>query len=179
MHEVNFKQMYQIISFLLQYPTEEMDESFSHIRETVKEMNHPQIYDHVDRFLTIIESTPFAKWEQHYIDYFDFGKKTNLYVTYYEFGEERERGLSLLKLKDFYKRAGFAIAENELPDYLPAMLELAAYMDEKDRREFFQTYIEAIKHIREGLVAEGSFYTLLFDALFIAFELDELYVKVS
>lgn len=178
MHNVHFKKMYQIISFLLQYPTEEMKQSFSDIRETVEEMNYLQLYDHVDRFLTVIESVPFAEWEQHYIDYFDFGKKTNLYVTYYEFGEERERGLSLLKLKEFYNKAGFTIAENELPDYLPAMLELAANMDETDRKTFFQTYVEAIKQIREGLVEEGSFYMLLFDALFIVFELD-IFVKVS
>lgn len=179
MHLVHFQPMYQILSYLMQYPTKEMRESFPQIRETIEEMKHVQIYDHIDRFLTLIESTSFDEWENHYIDYFDFGKKTNLYVTYYEFGEERERGLSLLKIKEAYENAGFSIKENELPDYLPAMLEFAAYVDEKDRKVFFHTYAHAIKGIREGLVQEGSFYTLLFDALFIVFELDGIFVPVS
>lgn len=178
MEEINHSQMYKIISYLLQYPNEEMKKAFPSLLETVEEMNHPQVTDHIERFLTIIEDTDFDAWEQHYIDFFDFGKKTNLYVTYYEFGEERERGLQLLKIKGIYEEAGFAVAENELSDFLPLMLEFSGHAEEKDRAKLLQSNVKAIKGIREGLVKEGSFYTLLFDALFIVLELEKIYEEV-
>ena len=37
-----------------------------------------------------------------YVNTFDFGKKTNLYITYMSNGEQRERGMDLLFLKNYY-----------------------------------------------------------------------------
>lgn len=61
-----------------------------------------------------------------YVDTFDLSRGTSLYLTYYRHGDTRERGMALAALVDAYRSAGFAPAPGELPDFLPAMLELAA-----------------------------------------------------
>jgi nitrate reductase delta subunit len=61
-----------------------------------------------------------------YVETFDLRRGTSLFLTYYRHGDTRERGLALTALVDAYRAAGFGLASGELPDFLPALLELAA-----------------------------------------------------
>ncbi|HET9075654.1 MAG TPA: nitrate reductase molybdenum cofactor assembly chaperone [Acidimicrobiales bacterium] len=61
-----------------------------------------------------------------YVDTFDMRRGTSLYLTYYRHGDTRERGMALTALVDAFRQAGFAVVPGELPDFLPALLELAA-----------------------------------------------------
>ncbi|MGH9083373.1 MAG: nitrate reductase molybdenum cofactor assembly chaperone, partial [Acidimicrobiales bacterium] len=46
--------------------------------------------------------------------------------TYYRHGDTRERGMALTALVDAFRSAGYRVVPGELPDFLPALLELAA-----------------------------------------------------
>ena len=61
-----------------------------------------------------------------YVETFDLCRGTSLYVTYYRHGDTRERGMALTALIDAYRASGYAVVPDELPDFLPALLELAA-----------------------------------------------------
>lgn len=61
-----------------------------------------------------------------YVDTFDLKRGTGLYLSFYRHGDTRERGMALAALADTYRAAGFRLASGELPDFLPALLELAA-----------------------------------------------------
>ena len=61
-----------------------------------------------------------------YVDTFDLRRGVCLYLTYYRHGDTRERGMALTALVDAFRGAGFGVVSGELPDYLPALLELAA-----------------------------------------------------
>lgn len=61
-----------------------------------------------------------------YVATFDLRREISLYLTYYRHGDTRERGMALAALVDAYRAAGFAPTPGELPDFLPALLELAA-----------------------------------------------------
>ena len=61
-----------------------------------------------------------------YVDTFDLRRRRSLHLTYYRHGDTRERGMALTALVDAYRVAGFRVAPGELPDFLPALLELAA-----------------------------------------------------
>lgn len=74
-------------------------------------------------WLSAMEGTQAAST---YVDTFDLSRGTSLYLTYYRHGDTRERGMALAALVDAYRSAGFAPTPGELPDFLPAMLELAA-----------------------------------------------------
>jgi nitrate reductase delta subunit len=61
-----------------------------------------------------------------YVETFDLRQGVCLYLTYYRHGDTRERGMALAALVDAFRGAGFGVVPGELPDYLPALLELAA-----------------------------------------------------
>ena len=60
-----------------------------------------------------------------YVDTFDLRRRRTLHLTYYRHGDTRERGMALAALVDTYRAAGVRVAPGELPDFLPALLELA------------------------------------------------------
>ncbi|MGH9056408.1 MAG: nitrate reductase molybdenum cofactor assembly chaperone, partial [Acidimicrobiales bacterium] len=61
-----------------------------------------------------------------YVETFDLRRGTSLHLTHYSHGDTRERGMALSALAGSYRDAGFRVDPCELPDFLPALLELAA-----------------------------------------------------
>jgi nitrate reductase delta subunit len=105
-----------------------------------------------------------------YVNTFDFGKKTNLYVTYMSSGEQRERGMDLLFLKNYYKLQGFSVTDKELPDYLPIMLEFASLVEDEKIKPVFERYFENIKEIEKHLVEANNLYRHILTAAVRALE---------
>jgi nitrate reductase molybdenum cofactor assembly chaperone NarJ/NarW len=64
-----------------------------------------------------------------YVQLFDFRRRCCLHLTYYTCGDTRKRGEALVIFAAPYKAAGLEILDGELPDYLPAVLDLAALDD--------------------------------------------------
>ncbi|WP_068672606.1 nitrate reductase molybdenum cofactor assembly chaperone [Oceanobacillus sp. Castelsardo] len=159
---------YQMISFLLSYPSKELKEMLPEIKEEIEGIGKDEVNDKLLSFIKEIEDRTLDEWITHYIEHFDFGKLTNLYVTYLKLGEQRERGLELLKLKKYYEAHGFDVTDKELPDYLPLMLEFCAHVSVETSNELLQMHGKAIAEIHGKLKEQDSFYSLLFDALFLA-----------
>lgn len=61
-----------------------------------------------------------------YVQTFDFRRRCALHLTYYTCGDTRRRGEALVGFAEAYRRAGLEITGGELPDFLPALLDLAA-----------------------------------------------------
>ncbi|GIJ23019.1 nitrate reductase molybdenum cofactor assembly chaperone [Micromonospora lutea] len=61
-----------------------------------------------------------------YVELFDFRRRCALHLTYYSCGDTRKRGEALVGFIAAYKAAGVEVIDGELPDYLPAVLDLAA-----------------------------------------------------
>ncbi len=64
-----------------------------------------------------------------YVQLFDFRRRCCLHLTYYTCGDTRNRGAALVAFSAAYREAGLHVADGELPDYLPAVLDLAAVHD--------------------------------------------------
>jgi nitrate reductase delta subunit len=64
-----------------------------------------------------------------YVELFDFRRRCCLHLTYYTAGDTRLRGEALVGFADAYREAGLRVCDGELPDYLPAVLDLAATED--------------------------------------------------
>jgi len=65
-----------------------------------------------------------------YVQLFDFRRRCCLHLTYYTAGDTRKRGEALVLFAAGYKQAGVEVVDGELPDYLPAVLDLAAVDDD-------------------------------------------------
>lgn len=161
---------YQVVSYLLRYPGRDLKTELEDIRILCTEMESKEVQRHIAIFLEELEKSDIEQITDHYIDHFDFGRLTNLYVSYLKLGEQRERGLELLKLKMIYEAYGFVPTEEELPDYLPLLLEFCACAPEAGRKEVLEMHGKAINEIRGRLREEGSYYAALLDGLFCLME---------
>jgi nitrate reductase delta subunit len=170
MSDNTIQQVFQLCSFLLNYPNQEFVDSFEEIEEEIESWSLSAIKIELYQFCQTAKTLTPSELIATYVETFDFGKKTNLYITYMSNGEQRERGMDLLFLKNYYKLHGFAATDKELPDYLPIMLEFASRVDEEEIKPVFERYLENIKEVERHLVHEENVYRHILKATVLALE---------
>lgn len=158
--------MYKLLSFLLRYP--EGDEFWSGVDETrtylEEDLPDSPARTWLLQTLDAWASCDPTELRREYIQTFDFREKTCLYVTAHEYGDSRERGVALIQLHQLYRLAGFEASTDELPDYLPWLLEfLAVKPDEVDTEDLERRIAQVCHRILDNL-GDDSFYNTLFCA---------------
>ena len=111
--------VFPVLSVLLQYPDERLVTGREELLAAVGDAR-------LHAFVGAIEAVPLRELQDEYVATFDFDRRASLYLTYHVHGDRRQRGLELVRMKRRFLEAGFELAENELPDYLPALLEFAS-----------------------------------------------------
>lgn len=117
---------YKLASLLLQYPTATLIEGLDHLDAVASDVSPRASRDALARFLAWLRVTPPEEVAQHYVETFDLRRRCALYLTYFRYGDTRKRGMSMLAVKSAYRAAGFTPTDDELPDYLPMVLDFAA-----------------------------------------------------
>lgn len=102
---------------------------------------------------------------EHYVETFDRRRRCCLYLTYYAVGDTRHRGAAILAFKQALAAAGYEMTGDELPDYLPVVLELSARSDDEVARALLASHREGIEVLRSALADLGSPYALLVEAV--------------
>lgn len=119
----------------------------------------------LDRFFAWYRSQTLDQLRQSYVDNFDFDRRRSLHLTYQLHGDSRQRGLALLKIKNVYRQAGLDPDGNELPDYLPLMLEFAVFAPAGAGADLLDRHRESIELVRASLARDDSPWTALFDVI--------------
>jgi nitrate reductase molybdenum cofactor assembly chaperone NarJ/NarW len=170
MNNAQAQKIYQICSYLLSYPDEELIESIDYIQTELDAISIPSIKSELKQFCQKAQQFSKNEWIATYVYTFDFGKKTNLYVTYMSNGEQRERGMDLLFIKNYYKMHGFHVTDKELPDYLPILLEFAGQVDWDTIKPIFERYLSNIQEIADHLNPDENLYGHLFKCILLTIE---------
>ncbi len=116
---------YKLASVLLQYPTAAIFAGLDQLDEFAA-TTPKSTRSEFAAFLHWLRETPPTEVAQHYVQTFDLRRRCALYLTYYRYGDTRKRGMAMLLFKHAYRSAGFEPASDELPDYLPMVLDFAA-----------------------------------------------------
>ena len=116
---------FKLASVLLQYPTVALFDGLGHLAEAASTAPRAS-REPFGKFLDWLRRTPPDTVAMHYVETFDLRRRCALYLTYYRYGDTRKRGMAMLAFKAAYRAAGFEPDENELPDYLPLVLDFAA-----------------------------------------------------
>jgi nitrate reductase molybdenum cofactor assembly chaperone NarJ/NarW len=145
---VNKALVLQAASHLLAYP----DERFWGRLPLIKEAALP----YFSGFITRAEELGAGELAAHYVETFDLKRRCCLYLTYYTDGDTRRRGESLAQLKAFYRAAGWELCD-ELPDFLPVMLEFAAL--DPSGEELLRRHRPALELLASALEELDSPYT--------------------
>lgn len=105
--------------------------------------------------------------EEKYVELFDRGRSTSLNLFEHLHEESRDRGAAMVELKRLYERAGLELGGGELPDYLPVVLEYLSCRELSEAREMLADCAHIIKAIAEALIARGSAYVAVMQALLV------------
>lgn len=152
---------------LLAYPRREMLEALPEIAAAIS--SSPLVgaaqKARVAQLITELQCTDPVELEERYVALFDTGRSLSLCLFEHVHGESRDRGPAMVDLRNIYEHAGFLLATNELPDYLPAVLEYLSYRELPEAREMLGDCAHILRGIGERLVARGSRYAAVLDAL--------------
>lgn len=156
--------VHRLLSVLLQYPDEELACARPELEQALDSLPRGAARDGLGAFLAAREGVPLRRLQAEYVDTFDLDRRAALHLTYHTHGDRRQRGIELVRLKRRFAAAGFVLAEGELPDYLPALLELAA-LAPGEGGSVLAEQRTSLELVRGRLHERGSRYAVLLDVL--------------
>ncbi|MFF8860508.1 nitrate reductase molybdenum cofactor assembly chaperone [Streptomyces sp. NPDC015139] len=145
--------LYQAAALCLTYPDDDFVARLPLLREAA-----PQLREFTDHAAV----TPLPELEAHYVQVFDLRNRHSLYLSWWHDGDTRRRGLSLVRFKDVYRRHGLEFTGEELPDFLPAVLEFTARTGETG---LLTGHRDGLERLRARLSDHGTPYASVLDAV--------------
>ncbi|MBS2965280.1 nitrate reductase molybdenum cofactor assembly chaperone [Actinocrinis puniceicyclus] len=148
---------FKLASVLLQYPTGALFAGLDELDAFAAAAGGPKpARESFGRFLAWLRATEPSAVAQHYVRTFDLRRRCALYLTYFRYGDTRKRGMAMVEFKTAYRAAGFVPCEEDLPDYLPMVLDFAA-LSERGRK-LLHGHRADVELLRRGLEKAESPY---------------------
>ncbi len=157
------------LSGLLSYPTEEMRRALPEIAAAVASSPLLAARERAEIAALIddLAGGDLLELEERYVDLFDRRRATSLNLFEHLYGDSRERGDAMVDLKRIYGRAGFELTTNELPDYLPILIEYLSCRSIGEARDMLSDCAHILRKIAEALIARESAYAGVLQALIV------------
>lgn len=154
--------IYKLLSVLLEYPDQELIDHIPELREVMMELEADKAeLDALGGFLGHLQSMPVTELQADYVKTFDMVPEHSLHLTHHLFGDDKNRGPALIDLGELYKDYGVEVVTNELPDYLPLILEFTAYLDDNEGTVFLSDAKKVLSVLTENLTKAESPYAAL------------------
>jgi len=163
----------KMLSFLLQFPDEQMKADLYSVRDQIEAAFDAPDRDKISGLLRYLERTPLLELQESFSNTFDLHPATCLNLTYHQYGDDKARGRALTRYAQAYADAGFAIDHPELPDYLPMVLELTAEAVDRDSLWMLYDNQSVIAALAERLAATDSPYACILEITAQMFALPE------
>ncbi len=151
---------YRIVSALLGYPGASLREALPEIGGAVAAGAGLSVEERkvLARFIGALADRNPTEAEADYVHTFDMVPEHSLHLTHHLIGADKNRGPALIDLTEFYREYGFQIAQRELPDYLPLMLEFVSELGAEEDRLFLTRWGKVLRQLRTNLADAGSPY---------------------
>lgn len=132
---INF---YKALSLLLEYPDEELMRNLDEFEARLQSNSEisPAELSVLRQFVQHFRAGDLTELQSDYVKTFDMTPEHSLHLTHHLFGDDKNRGPALIDLTEMYREYGLQLAANELPDYLPLVLEFAAQLEDSEARLF-------------------------------------------
>ena len=157
----------KLFAALLGYPTQELVAAVPEIARRINEERLLSDATHgmLAALLRGLASEDLLDLQERYVAQFDTGRATCLNLFEHVHGDSRDRGQAMIDLHALYGRAGVKLVGNELPDYLPAVLEFLSSRPADEAREMLSDCAHIVRAIGERLLAASSPYAGIFRAI--------------
>ncbi len=152
---------------LLSYPRDEVRQALPEIADAISNspLMAPAQRRDVLKLIDELGTGDPLEAEERYVELFDRGRAASLNLFEHLHGEGRDRGQAMVDLKSLYEDAGYDLSTRELPDHLPVVLEYLSCRDIKEARELLGDCAHILRRIGASLVARGSNYAAVLQAL--------------
>ena len=157
----------RVLAALLGYPDAQLRADLPEMAEllTIEAALAPSRRNELDALMLSLARTDALQAESDYVELFDRGRATSLHLFEHVHGDSRERGPAMIDLGQTYETAGLVLAEAELPDYLPAVLEFVSTQPAREARAFLGEMSHIFNAIFGALQHHGSAYASVLGAL--------------
>ena len=163
---MNTNPVYQWFSALLCYPEAELLAALPELQAALHEWEALQTQsDSLQTFLDYLQQHSLRDLQERYVATFDRNRNHALYIFEHVYGEDRDRGSAMVDLLEEYRSHGFELGNDELPDYLPALLEYFAQVPAEHAQKLLGDAVHVIAHIGNKLAASGSPYAVLLQGI--------------
>ncbi len=152
---------------LLSYPDAQLRQHLPEMHDLLHEeraLTHSRLAE-LDALMDQLRRADPLEVEADYVEIFDRGRATSLHLFEHVHGDSRERGPAMIDLGQTYEKAGLVLAEGELPDYLPAVLEFVSTQPPREARAFLGEMSHIFNAIFGALQHHGSAYASVLGAL--------------
>ena len=157
--------LYKTMSILLQYPNRDLLQCVPELESYTGRMPAGKAQRVIANFLGYLKSEPMLKLQQGYTAAFDMNPATTLNMTYHLFGDGEKRAGMMVRLQQHYHAAGYDSPANELPDFLPLILEFLALRPDAFVMDVFRQCCGGLYGLIERLREIARPYADLLDLL--------------
>jgi nitrate reductase delta subunit len=157
---------YKLLSKLLEYPDPDLMAALPRLHDTLRQGFEAAEWLVLERFMKDLARKDLTEAQAAYVQTFDLTPEHALHLTHHLFGDDKNRGPALIDLGEYYRQYGLEIAANdgsfqELPDYLPLVLEFAAQLQADEARIFLSQWSKVLGQLAGNLEQTGSPYAPL------------------
>jgi nitrate reductase delta subunit len=157
----------RVLARLLGYPDAELRDHLSELQQALHEERAltPLRISELDALIAQLSGPASLDTEAAYVELFDRGRATSLHLFEHVHGDSRERGPAMIDLAQTYEKAGLFLAEGEMPDFLPVVLEFTSTQPPREAREFLAEMAHIFNAIFAALQQRNSAYAAVLGAL--------------
>lgn len=156
-------QDFKLLSALLCYPEQELIDALPRIRLALA--HDVALQDALTPLLDYLGSHELIRLQENYVASIDRNQRHSLHLFEHIHGESRDRGQAMVDLLNEYRKHGFELTGNELPDYVPLFLEFLAQLPADDAQKLLGDAIHVLAMLGDKLKASDSPYHCIFDVI--------------
>ena len=157
----------RVLARLLSYPNAELKSDLADMQSAVhaeQALGKDRLAE-IDALTKHLAHSDTLELEGEFVELFDRGHATSLHLFEHVHGDSRERGPAMIDLVQTYEKAGLFLGPDEMPDYLPVVLEFVSTQPPKEARAFLAEMAHIFNAIFNALQQRQSAYASVLGAL--------------
>jgi nitrate reductase delta subunit len=157
----------KVLAHLLSYPDATLRAHLSEMRTALHEecAMTPDRLKELDDLIATLGGSDVLDIEAQYVELFDRGRATSLHLFEHVHGDSRDRGPAMIDLAQTYEKAGLFLTPDEMPDYLPVVLQFVSTQPPLEARAFLAEMAHIFNAIFNALQQRNTPYASVLGAL--------------
>ena len=157
----------RVLARLLSYPDDALRDHLDELRQALRHEAAlpPARLAELNALIDSLCVQSAIDAEADYVQLFDSGRRTSLHLFEHVHGDSRDRGPAMIDLAQTFEAAGLVLAEGEMPDHLPVVLEFASTQPPRQAQALLAEMAHIFNVIFSALHKRRSRYASVLGAL--------------